>query len=419
LLEALVNTSPEPIVLDATGRDVHAEGARIRAQGPVAAVQLPGGVRAWSVVGYETVRKVLADPRFTKDARKHWPAFINGEIGPDFPLIGWVLMDNMTTTDGEDHTRLRRLIAKTFTPRRVEEMRPQIEKLVTTLLDDLAAQPPGAVVDLKATFAEELPTQVICDLYGIPQDRREEVLRGGKVNLETTITHEQAVANVEQWHQAINDVIALKRREPGDDLTSAMIATQEEDGGRLNDSEMVGTVHLMLGAGSETTTNLIGKAVLAMLTQPDQYELVRTGQLDWREVIEETLRVETPIAMLPFRFATEDIEIGGVTIPKGEPVLIGFATANRDPELHGDSADTFDITREDKEHLAFGHGIHFCIGAPLARLEASIALPALFERFPDLTLAVAPEEVQPLGTFLINGLAGLPVRLNAKAEVNA
>jgi 2-hydroxy-5-methyl-1-naphthoate 7-hydroxylase len=412
-----VTSSPEPIVLDATGRDVHAEGARIRAQGPIAQVELPGGVRAWSVVGYETVRKVLTDPRFTKDARKHWPAFINGEIGPEFPLIGWVLMENMTTTDGEDHARLRKLIARTFTLRRVEAMRPQIEKIVTTLLDDLAAQPPGAVVDLKARFAEALPTQVICDLYGIPEERREEVLRGGKVNLETTINHEQAVANVEQWHQAINDVIALKRREPGDDLTSAMIMTQEEDGSRLNDSEMAGTVHLMLGAGSETTTNLISKAVLAMLTKPDQYELVRTGQLDWRDVIEETLRVEAPIAQLPFRFATEDVEIAGVTIPKGEPVLIGFAAANRDPELHGESAATFDITRADKEHLSFGHGVHFCIGAPLARLEASIALPALFERFPDLALAVPPGEVQPLGTFLINGLAGLPVRLHALAGV--
>ena len=409
----------DPIVLDATGRDVHAEGARIRAQGPIAAVELPGGVRAWSVVGYETVRKVLTDPRFTKDARKHWPAFINGEIGPDFPLIGWVLMENMTTTDGEDHARLRKLIARTFTLRRVEAMRPQIEKIVETLLDDLAAQPPGAVVDLKTTFAQELPTRVICDLYGIPEEGREDVLRGGKVNLETTINHEQAVANVEQWHQAINDVIALKRREPGDDLTSAMIATQEEDGSRLNDTEMAGTVHLMLGAGSETTTNLISKAVLAMLTKPDQYELVRTGQLEWRDVIEETLRVESPINQLPFRFPTEDVEIAGVTIPKGEPVLIGFAASGRDPELHGDSAATFDITREDKEHLSFGHGVHFCLGAPLARLEASIALPALFERFPELALAVPPEEVPPLGTFLINGLAELPVRLNAHAEAGA
>jgi cytochrome P450 len=412
-----VNGLSEPIVIDATGRDIHAEGARIRAQGPIAQVELPGGVRAWSVVGYETVRKVLADPRFAKDARKHWPAFINGDIGPDFPLIGWVMMENMTTSDGEDHTRLRKLVAKTFTLRRVEAMRPQIESIVTRLLDDLAAQPPGAVVDLKTAYAQALPTQVICDLFGIPEEYRADVLRGGQVNVETTINHEVAVANVEQWHQAINDVIALKRREPGNDLISAMIAAQEEDGSRLNDTEMAGTVHLMLGAGSETTTNLISNAVLAMLTNPGQYELVRTGQLSWREVIEETLRVDSPIAQLPFRFTTEEIEIAGVTIPKGDPVLIGFAASGRDPELHGDTAATFDITRADKEHLSFGHGVHFCIGAPLGRLEASVALPALFVRFPDLALAVPADQLEPQGTFLLNGRAELPVQLNAYASV--
>ncbi|MFL6161349.1 MAG: cytochrome P450 [Jatrophihabitantaceae bacterium] len=410
-----MNSLSEPIVIDATGHDIHAEGARIRARGPIAQVELPGGVRAWSVVGYEMVRKVLTDPRFAKDARKHWPAFINGDIGPDFPLIGWVMMENMTTSDGEDHSRLRKLIARTFTLRRVEAMRPQIEAIVTRLLDELAAQPPGAVVDLKTTFAQALPTQVICDLFGIPEEYRADVLRGGQVNVETTINHEEAVANVEQWHEAINDVIALKRREPGDDLISAMISAQEEDGSRLNDSEMAGTVHLMLGAGSETTTNLISNAALAMLTNRDQYELVRIEKLPWREVIEETLRVESPIAQLPFRFTTEEVQIAGVTIPKGDPVLIGFAASGRDPELHGDTADRFDITRADKEHVSFGHGIHFCIGAPLGRLEAAIALPALFERFPDLALAVSPDELEPQGTFLLNGRAELPVRLNAFA----
>jgi cytochrome P450 len=263
-----VNNTPEPIVIDATGRDIHAEGARMREQGPIVQVELPGGVRAWSVVGYEMVRKVLTDPRFAKDARKNWPAFINGEIGPDFPLIGWVMMENMTTSDGEDHTRLRKLIAKTFTLRRVEAMRPQIEKIVNDLLDGLAAEPPGAVVDIKSRYAEALPTQVICDLFGIPEELRADVLRGGQVNVETTINHAEAVANVEQWHDAINQVIAMKRKEPGDDLVSAMINAQEEDGSRLNDQEMAGTVHLMLGAGSETTTNLISNATLAMLTLP-------------------------------------------------------------------------------------------------------------------------------------------------------
>jgi cytochrome P450 len=409
-----VSHHPEPIVLDPTGRDVHAEGALLLAQGPVAQVELPGGVRAWSVVGYEAVRQVLNDERFAKDARKHWPAFINGEIGDDFPLIGWVLMDNMTTNDAEAHSRLRTLTAKAFTLRRTEGMRPRVERIVRELLDDLSKAGPGEVVDLKGQYAYPLPTKVICELFGVPEEMRADVMRGGEVNVDTTINHEEAVANVEEWHNAMYDLVAMKKKAPGDDLLSMLIESQH-NGSQLTDSELAGTLHLMLGAGSETTTNLLSKAVVALLTHPDQLAMVLEGRVPWRDVIEETLRVESPIAQLPFRFTSEEVDIAGVTIPKGDPVLIGFAASGRDPQRHGDGADRFDITREDKEHLSFGYGVHHCLGAPLARMEAAIGLPALFERFPDLALGVPADQVVPQGTFLLNGASTLPIRLTPAA----
>ncbi|WP_116044978.1 cytochrome P450 family protein [Amycolatopsis palatopharyngis] len=400
-----------PVVLDRTGRDIHAEGARIRAQGPVSQVELPGGVLAWSVSGYDQAKQVLSDSRFAKDPNKHWPAFANGEIPPDWPMITWVVMDNMTTHDGADHARLRKLISRGFTARRIEATRPLIEKITGELLDDLAATPAGAPVDLKARFAYPLPARVVCDLFGVPEASRADALRGGEVNVSTTITPEEAAANVEQWHGAMQDLVETKRSTPGDDLTSLLIAAMEADGSRLTDEEMVGTLHLMLGAGSETLMNVLSQAVLALLTHPEQRELVTTGQISWEDVIEETLRVESPVAQLPFRFATEDVELGGVTIAKGDPVLIGFAAVGRDPEVHGESAGRFDATRADKTHLSFGHGVHYCLGAPLARLEAAIALPALFDRFPGLELAVPAADLEPQGTFIMNGHRTLPVTL--------
>jgi cytochrome P450 len=175
----------------------------------------------------------------------------------------------------------------------------------------------------------------------------------------------------------------------------------------------------MLGAGSETLMNALSYAVLGLLTHPEQYEMVRNGTRSWDDVIEETLRSQAPVAQLPLRYATEDVEVGGVTINAGDPVLMGFTTIGRDPDVHGETAGDFDITRADKTHLSFGHGVHFCLGAPLARLELRIALPALFERFPNMTLAVEPGELKPQGTFIMNGHAALPVRLGEPAAIPA
>jgi cytochrome P450 len=400
-----------PYVMDVTGADVQAEGAAMRALGPAARIELPGGVLGWSVNSYAHIKRILTDPRISKDPRQHWPAFVNGEITADWPLISWVMMDNMTTAFGGDHLRLRRLISRTLTARRVEAMRPRIEKIVAQLLTDLADVPRGEVVDLKARFAYPLPAIMICELFGIPEESRADILRGGEQTTATDLTPEQAEANFRQWQQALMDFVQFKRAYPGDDMTTDLIAVRDDDD-KLTDSELVGTIFLLLGAGSETVMNLLTHAVIGLVSNPDQYELVTNGTVSWSDVIEETLRWQGPIAQLPIRFAVEDIDFDGVTIPQGEPIIIGFAQGGRDEAVHGQSATVFDVTRANKEHTAFGHGAHFCIGAPLARLEAEIALTALFDRFPGLSLATDPAELPSQGTFIMNGYREVPVRLS-------
>ncbi|PNG23821.1 cytochrome P450 family protein [Streptomyces cahuitamycinicus] len=405
-----------PYVLDPQGADTHGETARLREQGPIARVELPDGVLAWSVHSYRIARQIMADERFSKNPRRNWPAYINGEISDGWPLITWVAMDTMATQDGADHARLRKLLLKAFTSRRVEAMKPHIEKTVTELLDAMAAAGADAPLDLKAMFHAELPTRLMCDLFGVPEESRAEVLEGGHKNIDTRISAEVAEANLGQWQKAIADLVDYKRVNPGDDLTTAMIAAKEEDGSRLSDSEMIGTLHLLLGAGSETLVNALAHASLALLTDAGLREKVTTGEIPWENVFEETLRVESPVAHLPFRYATEDFEFEGIRIAKGDCVLIDFAGIGRDPENHGDTADEFDALRADKTHLSFGHGVHYCLGARLAKEAWMIGIPALFERFPDMELAVRRDELVGQGSFVVNGHANLPVHLNIKTK---
>jgi cytochrome P450 len=401
----------DPVVLDLAGTDIHAEGARIRAHGPVARVEIPGGVTAWSVTGYQAGKQVLSDQRFSKDARQHWTAFINGDISPEFPLIGWALMENLSTTYGSAHTRLRRLVAKAFTPRRVEAMRPAIEGIVAELLDGLGSGASGRPGDLKKEFAHPLASRVMFDLIGVPAEARATILRGGEAQVDTTMTEEEIAASVGQVIQEMSALVAAKRQAPGDDLTTDLLAAKEEDGSQLSDAEMVGTLLLLLATGTEPTTNLVTNTVFTLLSHPGQLKPVMAGQASWQDAIEETLRLEAPVAHLPFRFAVEDVAIDGVTIRAGDPVLMNFAAMGRDPAVHGATAGSFDVRRACKDHLAFGYGMYRCIGMPLGRMEAEIAVPGLFGRFPDLRLAVPPEDVKPQSTFIMNGRSELPVYL--------
>jgi cytochrome P450 len=400
-----------PYVIDPTGRDVQAEAAALRGLGPAVQVELPGGVVAWSINDYETAKKVFVHPAIAKDPRKHWPAFIDGEIGDDWPLISWVRMDSMAIADDDHHRRLRGLVARAFSPRQIQAKRPLIERIVGELLDELASGPLDEPVDLRMSYTYQLPARMICELFGVPPASRAEVLRGGQVAVSTNLTPEQAAANLASWQQALWALVEAKRANPADDMTSDLVHARQRYGTEISDSELVGSLFQLFGAGTETVMNLLNKAVVSLLTHPEQFALVRSGDVGWDEVIEETLRHESPIAVLPLRYATQDIQLDGVTIAKGEPVIISLAAVARDQGLHGEHASSFDITRASKEHLSFGHGVHFCLGAPLARLEASIALPALFDRFPELTLAVPPEELRPQETFIMNGPASLPVHL--------
>lgn len=402
-----------PVVLDRTGADVTAEADRLRELGPVTRVELPGGVLAWSVNTHALVKQVLADHhRFGKDPR-NWPAYVNGEVPQDWPMIGWVVMDNMTTNDDADHARLRGLLMKAFTARRVEAMEPRIREIVEEQLDRMADTAPGGLVDLKANYCKALPARLMCELFGVPEESRREVLQGGITNIDTRISPEEAEANVAQWHVAIARLIEDKHREPADDLASALIAVQEEDGSRLSDSELMGTLHLLLGAGSETLMNALSHTILAVLEDPGLRKEIEDGVVPWDDVLEEVLRAQSPVALFPFRYARETVDLGGVHVEKGDVLLVNFLGAGRDPDVHGETAGAFDAHRPDKTHLSFGHGVHYCLGIRLAKLAASICLPALFARFPDIALAVPRAGLEPQGTFIMNGHLTLPVYLTA------
>ncbi|MET4926234.1 cytochrome P450 [Streptomyces sp. PSRA5] len=415
-LQAAVPSEAEiPVVtLDPHGGDHHGEAARLRELGPVVRIRLPGDVMAWSVTDHALLNDMVADPRFSKDWR-NWNAILRGEITDGWPLIGMVKVTNMVTSDGQEHRRLRKLVTQTFTPRRVQEMRPRIERIVTDLLDALPSHADAdGSVDLRRHFAHPVPMRVICELFGVPEHERPRLKELMDNIFRSDLGPEEVMASQIEQYQLLARVVETCREHPGDDLTSALVAAREADPDSLSEEELVGTLLLMLAAGQETTLGLITNAVRALLTHPDQRTVAEQGdETVWANVVEETLRWDAPIGNFPFRYPLEDVEIAGVRIPKGEAIMAPYSAVGRDTAQHGEAADEFDITREQRKHLAFSHGPHFCLGAPLARLEAALAIPAVFKRYPELTLAVDPDDLIPVPSLFSNSSATLPVRLGA------
>jgi 2-hydroxy-5-methyl-1-naphthoate 7-hydroxylase len=405
----MTSTPAQAVILDSSGgRRLYEQADELRAAGPAVKVSMPQNVIAWSVTRADVARRLLTHPHVSKDARKSWPQHQPGAIPWLYP---WVDVTSMFTSDGDDHKRLKQLTGRAFTPRRIEAMRPLVQTIVTGLLDSLAGRDGTERVDLRAAFAYRVPTQVICDLFGVPAGQRPEMLRVIDAVLTTDVTAEQSKAISRDLYGAMQTLIKNKRRTPGEDMTSLLLAAHEEDGDRLSETELVSTLILMIGAGSETAVALIGAAVRELLTHPDQLAAVLATPARWSDVIEETLRLHPPIMHMPLRYATQDIDLGeGITIRAGEAILIGFGAHGRDPGIHHDPA-AFDIDRADKQHLAFGHGIHYCLGAPLARLEAEIALPALFKRYPRLALLGTSADLEPQRSFISTDVTALPVTL--------
>ncbi|MFJ4832470.1 cytochrome P450 [Streptomyces sp. NPDC088747] len=404
-------TEQTRIVLDPFVSDLEGESARLRAAGPLAAVDLPGGVPVWAVTHHAEAKKLLTDPRLVKDINV-WGAWQRGEIAADWPLIGLANPGrSMLTVDGADHRRMRTLVAQALTPRRVERMRDRIAKLTAGLLDDLAPAGPDGIVDLKAEFAYPLPMYVIADLMGIDEAKLPRLKELFEKFFSTQTPPAEVIATLTELAGIMAETVAAKRAEPGDDLTSALILASE-NGDHLTDAEIVSTLQLMVAAGHETTISLIVNAVVNLSLHPDQRALVLSGGADWSAVVEETLRYSTPTSHVLIRFATEDVPVGDRVIPAGDALIVSYGAIGRDEIAHGPSAGEFDITRvSPNRHISFGHGPHVCPGAALSRLEAAVALPALYERFPDLDLAVPAGELRNKPVVTQNDLFGLPVRL--------
>ncbi|MFF4548342.1 cytochrome P450 [Streptomyces sp. NPDC001435] len=362
---------------------------QLREAGSVRCAILAGGLEAWLVTRYEDGLAALSDPRLSSDVRDASDPRLVQQL-PTAERESF--LRNMLRADPPDHTRLRRLVSKAFTARRVAELRPRVQAIADGLLDTVV---PAGHADLVEDFALPLPVTVISELLGVPVADRHDFQRWTDDMTRRAVEPPDPAVVDGAWRHMrsyLTKLLEAKRARPGDDLLSALIVARDEEQ-RLDEEELIAMAFLLLVAGYITTVNLIGGGIAALLAHPDQLRMLRDDPALVPDAIEEFLRYDGPVNPGIARFAREDIEIAGVTIPRGATVLIASAIADRDPERFPDP-DRLDIGRRDNAHLAFGHGIHYCLGAPLARLEGQVAIATVLRRIPHLELAVPPGELR-------------------------
>lgn len=388
----------------------------MRSSAPIHKVETSAGVTTWLVTRYEDVEALLRDPCFVKDYRNALTADELAGMEPQ-PEELRPLSEMMLSKDPPDHTRLRRLVSKAFTPRFIEGLRPRIQEIANELLDKVekGSRPEGEPsgqrrMDLIEDYAFPLPITVISEMLGVPKEDRQKFRQWSNTAVSSDMSVEYAEtlrSEMRAFTEYLSNLFEDKRAYPADDLTSSLIRAEEE-GDKLGEEELLAMVFLLLVAGHETTVNLIGNGALALLTHPDQLQKLKDDPSLMKSAVEEMLRFDGPVQISTDRFAAENVEFRGASISRGDIVLAVLGSADRD-ESRFTNPQTLDIEREDNRHLAFGKGIHHCLGAPLARLEGEIGFSTLLARVPDLRLDATLEDLDWRPGLLIRGLQRLPV----------
>ncbi len=380
---------------------------RRREQEPLSRLTMNGGSSWIITTSYAESIALLKDPRLVRDRHN---AFAQNAPQPSVggPLA--LFSQNMLFADPPDHQRLRGLVSKAFTPRMIEQLRPRIQEITDELIDSIEQ---AGRAELVADFAFPLPLTVIAEMLGVPATERKPFRAWTQALLESLIVpeKEKGEAAAEAFLAAIKALLASKRAQPGDDLTSKLLEA-EEQGDKLSENELVTMIWLLIVGGHETTVNLLSNGVLELLQHPKQLRLFQQQPELLGSAIEELLRYTTPVLFSGMMWAREDIPFHSQVIRKGEQVRISLSAANADPQHFADP-ETLDITRAINQHLAFGKGIHTCLGAPLARLEGQIAIGTLLRRLPDLRLACEPEQLAWNPLPYMHGLSALPILCNA------